>query len=127
MLEELIQYRAWRIIDTFKHDLAPFHNIYSWKDETYACFEGLYCGKAHFGIDIIVEPQSYAFQFFVKDDKKRGKELAKSMLTKAKCLDEYVCSNDRFIKKFVFPSQEEELFKYIKSFKRKLAEVTSAN
>ena len=97
-----------------------------WKDE-YACFTNLYRGKAHFGIDLLVEPDSYVFQFFERDDKRHAKDLAESMLRKMKCLNDYVCIKDRFIKKFTFPSQENELVKHIQAFNKKLAEVISAD
>ena len=124
MLDDLVLYRVEMIIERFKNDLAPFRYVNNWKDfDVY--FTDLSWKDAHLGIDIIVEPEWYTFQFWERPDSKVKNGQAKAILRKMGCLDEYTLTGDRFCKIFAFPSEEEDLIKHITDFKKKLGEVVS--
>jgi hypothetical protein len=122
MLDDLVLYRVEKIIDKFKSDLAPFRSIANYKDYD-AYFTGVIWKDAHLGLDILVGPELYSFQFWDRNDREGAKGQAKAILQKMGCLDEYNCRDGLFIKEFAFPSQEENLTEHITAFKKKLGEV----
>jgi len=126
MLDDLVLYRVEKIIDKFKSDLAPSRFIANYKDAD-ACFTGLIWKGADLGLDIMVQPESYSFQFWDRNDGEGMKGQVKAILKKRGCSDEYTPIEGRFCKDFAFPSQEENLVKHITAFKKKLGEVVLRN
>ena len=124
MLDDLVLYRVEKIIDTFKSDLAPFRSIANYKDCD-AYFTGLIWKNAHLGLDIGVEPESYSFQFWDRNDREGTKGQAKAILKTMGCLDDYTSKDGMLCKEFAFPSQEEDLIQHITAFKKKLSGVLS--
>ncbi len=126
MLEDLVLYRVEKIIDKFKSDLAPFHKISNYNDND-AYFTNLFWDEAHFGIDVVVTPECYSFRFWDRKDREGTKGLAKSILQKMNCLDEYVYSEGGFGKIFGFPAQEQSLYEHITAFKSRLIDVVATS
>lgn len=124
MLDDLVLYRVEKIIDKFKSDVAPFRSIANYKDCD-AYFTGLIWKNAHLGLDIGVEPESYSFQFWDRNDREGIKGQATAILEKMGCLDDYTPNpnSGMLCKEFAFPSQEEDLIQHITTFKKKLGEV----
>jgi len=122
MLDDLVLYRVEKIIDKFKNDLAPFRSINNYKDCD-AYFTGLNWKAAHLALDIMVEPESYRFQFWDRNDREGLKGQAKAILNKMGCFDEYTPIDGMYCKDFAFPSQEEDLIKHITAFKKQLGKV----
>ncbi len=133
MLDELVLYRAERILDHFKHEPRPFQTpwIYKGKEGTAAVFDELLWHKSDLAVDIYVEPECYRFQVFDRNFEGKGKNPAKNpakvMLQKMTCLDEYKPASDRFERVFRFPSEEEKLFEHIRAFKKRLGQVIEAD
>ena len=126
MLDALVVYRAEKIIDKFKGDLSPFCKIENYNNCD-AKFSNFRWNDASFGLDIGVESESYSFQFWDTNDREGTKGQAKAMLQKMDRLNEYAAKTSPadagvFCKEFEFPSQEEDLFRYITDFKKKLGE-----
>jgi hypothetical protein len=122
MFDDLILYRVERIIDEFKKDLHPFERIDNYKDND-AYFTGLTWKQADLGVDIMVEPDGYLFQFWHRSDPSGTKKRARSALEKMNCIRGYTVSEGGlFQKTFAFPAQEAELFEHIRAFKKKLAD-----
>ncbi len=125
MLDDLILYRVERIIEKFRNDLAPFNTIKNYLNCD-AYFFGLHWQKAHLGIDIGVEPESYAFQFWDREDRGGANGHAKAILEQMGCLTEYsVLEGGMFTRVFPFPSQDQELLDHITAFKRRLREIVT--
>ena len=124
MLDDLILYRVQRIIDRFKNDLAPFHRISNWKDAD-AYFTDCFWREAHLGIDVIVEPESYVFQFWDRNDDNGQGVHAEEILQRMGNLAHYVRDDGKFSKTFAFPSEEEELINHIVDFKRQLSTIVN--
>ena len=122
MLDDLVLYRVEKIIDKFKSDLTPFRSIANYKDCD-AYFTGLIWKNAHLGLDIGVEPESYSFQFWDRNDREGVKGQAKAILKTMGCLDDYTSKDGMLCKEFAFPSQEEDLIQHITAFKKKLGGV----
>lgn len=120
MVDDLVPYRVERIIDTFRSDLAPFKKISNYNNYD-AYFTNLMWNDAHLGLDIVVEPESYSFQFWDRNDPEGAKSQAKAMLQKMGCLGEYTSKQGKFTREFGFPSQEADLIQHIRDFKEKLA------
>ena len=125
MLDELVLYRVEKIIDTFKSDLAPFERVANWHDDT-AYFTNLIWKEAHFGIDVIVSPETSIFQFWDRDDAAGKKGFAKLMLRKMNCLGDYINHTEGFRKTFRFPADENALYDHIRSFKAKLTKAIAS-
>jgi hypothetical protein len=121
MVDDLVLYRVEKIIDKFGSDLSPFSQINNYKDFD-AYFTGLMWKGAHLGLDICVYPESYLFEFWDRNDREGAKGQARAILQKMGCLNEYTLNEGLFTKKFVFPSQEEDLIQHITAFKNKLRE-----
>jgi hypothetical protein len=124
MVDGLILYRAERIFDKFKTDQTPFTKIaVAGNNDTY--FEGCIWNGANFGLDIGVEPESYFFQFWDKEDRPGANGKAKAMLNKMGCLNNYdplpPPNEGVFCKSFIFPSEEESLITHIMDFKKNLS------
>lgn len=122
MLDDLVLYRVERIIDEFKSDLHPFHKIANWANND-AYFTNCFWGDAHLGIDVGVEPDSYTFSFWDRNDEDGKKKHAQSALEKMKCIDQYRAEGGEFKKVFAFPAEENELYQHIRSFKTRLSKV----
>ncbi len=86
MLEELVLYRADRILD--KKEGSPFQKVwlYQGKEGTAAVFDDLLWKKSQLVIDIYVEPEAYRFHFYDRDFKGQGKNPAKELLQKNEVL-----------------------------------------
>ncbi|HZQ47967.1 MAG TPA: PD-(D/E)XK nuclease family protein [Verrucomicrobiae bacterium] len=126
MLDDLTLYRVERIIDRFKGDLLPFRKIANYQDYD-AYFTGLPWKDADFGIDIVVEPELYSFQFWDRIDRDGLKGHAKTMLKEMGQLSDYTCEGGQFKKAFGFPSGEQALIEHISAFKKKLGERVLSN
>ncbi|MDE3068193.1 MAG: hypothetical protein KGJ60_11660, partial [Verrucomicrobiota bacterium] len=116
-----------RIIDLFKGKSAPFEKLWVWKNV--AVFDDLKWNGAHFALDVAVEPESYSFVFFDRNDDEgvNGQVKAKAVLQKMGSLNEYrIGQCKRFNKGFEFPSRENDLIDHIKTFKSKLADIVAA-
>jgi hypothetical protein len=124
MLQDLISYRRDKILDTFKFDKAPFTQIYEWKN--YAVLNNCHYEAVRFALDIIVEQDRYRLQFFLRsfDGETPIDCPAKTMLEATKLINEFYPEGDRWEKHFLFPSQEEEMYAFIVSFKTILKEYT---
>lgn len=120
MVEELVLFRVEKIINTFRSDLTPFRKLGNCGNDD-AIFENLLWGDAHLSIDIEVYQESYSFCFWDRNDGEAVKALARTILQKMNCLDEYISNSGMFVKTFKFPSQEDELFDHIRAFKKNLA------
>jgi hypothetical protein len=123
MVDDLILFRVERIIDKFKDvGLTPFKHIGNCGNYD-AYFDGLLWKDANLGLDIGVEPKSYSFVFWDKNDPEGAKGRAKTILEKMECLPEYNF-NGKFTRKtgFEFPSQEDDLIQHITVFKKNLDE-----
>ncbi|WP_299989391.1 PD-(D/E)XK nuclease family protein [uncultured Pontibacter sp.] len=127
MLQDLINYRRDKILDTFKFDKTPFTRVYDWKH--YAVLDNCHFDGIRFAIDIIVEQDRYRFQFFVRsyDNKETPINPATTFLQANNLIDDFFPAEDRWEKQFMFPTQEEELYAYIKSFKAILKEYTATS
>ena len=125
MVNDLVRYRVERIIDHFKHDLAPYTKVANWHDDD-AYFTGVLWEGAHLGIDVAVREESYSFGFWDRNDDAGTKGKARVMLQKMNCLDDYVYSDGHFRKSFAFPSEERALFDHIAQFKNRLANALAA-
>ena len=119
MLDELVLFRVENIIESFKADLAPFESIANWKDSD-AYFTGCYWDDGHFGIDVIVEVETYRFQFWDRDDDEGKNGRARRALKEMGILADYITDGGQFVKTFTFPNQEDALFEHIKKFKTML-------
>ncbi len=126
MVDELVLYRVERVIDKFRSDLTPFQKIANYTNSD-AYFTNLFWNDAHLGLDIVVEPESYLFMFWDRNDPEGAKGQAKAMLKKMGCLDEYAPDGGRFYQRFAFPSQEDDLIKHITDFKMDLTKVVSSD
>jgi hypothetical protein len=129
MLDELVEYRVKNIIDKFASNFTPFKKIAICGNND-AYFERCNWKDAELGLDIVVGPESYSFQFWDKADRPGKKGRAKEMLQQLDCPNEYVSNAGPdaglFCKEFAFSSQgEEDLIKHITDFKKKLGEVVS--
>jgi hypothetical protein len=123
MLDDLVLYRVERVIDEFKGDPAPFHKLFPYQNG--ALFQNLIFGEADFEMSVWVEDKIYWFIFVDRNDREGVNGHAKAMLQKMGCPDEYICKGGIFSKEFSFPSQQKDLIKHIKAFKKKLGEVVS--
>lgn len=126
MLEDLILYRVEKLIAHFQYDLAPFGRIANCNDND-AYLTGLHWNDAHLGLDIWVGPDSYALQFWDRNDRPRANGRAEAILQKMGCVSDFTIRNDCFNKDFAFPAQEQELIDYVTNFKKKLATATTAS
>ena len=128
MLDELVLYRAERIVDHFKDEPSPFQNlwIYKGKEGTAAVFDDLQWNKSHLVVDVYVEPERYRLDVYDRNFKGEGKNPALVILQKKSCLDEYKPRDNGFVRVFRFPSQEEKLFEHIRAFKKRLRQVIEA-
>jgi len=122
MVEDLILYRVEKIIDTFQNDLAPFTRIGNWKDVD-AYFTNPVWLEPHLGIDIGVEPESYSFLFWDRNDRPGVKGFARAALEEMGCLGDYQPTDLGFGKTFAFPSEEEALYSHVRNFKMELSRV----
>ena len=121
MVDDLILFRAERIIDKFKSDPDPFHKLFVYQNG--AIFQNAVFGEASLDVGIWVEEEIYWFLFTDKNDPEGVKGRPKAMLQKMGCLDDYTLKKGgQFWKGFEFPSQDEVLFKHIADFKKKLKE-----
>ena len=120
MLDELIPYRVERIIDKFKGDAAPFRTAFSYQDG--ALFQDPSFGEPNLQMAVWVLPNASLFEFHVRNDPEDTKGQVKALLQQMGCRDdEYARNHDGFFtKEFEFPSQEEDLIRHIKDFKKKL-------
>ena len=119
MLDDLILYRVEMIIARFQNDLAPFTAINNYQDCD-AYFTGFRRGGTHFGIDVIVELESYSFQFWDRDDREGVNGHAKLLLQEMKRLEGYSVTGGMFTKEFAFPMQREALIEHIVTFKKQM-------
>lgn len=126
MIDDLILFRAERIVETFKNDLKPFGkiSIYAGND---AYFTGLLWGEAHLGIDVVVEERSYVFQFWDRNDRDGKNSKAKQVLQNMGCQKDYEETGGLFSKSFLFPAGETDLISHIKGFKKKLGDHVRSN
>lgn len=122
MLDDLVPFRVGKIIDKFKTDLSPFNKIANHQNYD-AYFTGLLWNDAHFGIDVVVEPELYLFQFWDRKDRAGVRGHAKSILEAMNQFDKYhLREGGMYCREFSFPSQERDLVEHITDFKQKLAE-----
>jgi len=126
MLADLTLYRVERIIDEFKHDLAPFTAVANWKDED-AYFTGVEVGAAHFGIDVMIESEVSMFCFWDRNDREGKLERARKLLVRMGRLQEYRFDGGWFVKCFRFPEDETELYVHIRSFKERLSQIVNGD
>jgi len=124
MIDDLILYRVERIIDRFKHDLAPFHKIANWHDNV-AYLTDCFWHRAHFGIDVIVEPEKYVFKFWDRNDDWGKAGRAKAILQQMGCLADYSRDGGCLNREFAFPAQERQLIQHISLFKRNLSRIVT--
>jgi hypothetical protein len=124
MLEDFIPYRAQRLLDHFKHDLTPFTDVDIHRDTT-VFFTGVEVGDSHLGIDVTISFDHSNFMFWDRNDREGSRGRAQEVLEKMGILEEYTSNNGYFRRKqgFAFPSQEAELYEYIKSFKQQLGDM----
>jgi hypothetical protein len=132
MLDDLVVYRRDRIIETFNGNPVPFTKIVPWNN--YALFLDLVQGAANLCVDVIVEAECYRFVFWDRNNNsgKHPENPAQPVLREMGCIDEYteimMDNTVRFAKKhaFLFPSQEQNLYQYIREFNEKLNKVMLA-
>jgi hypothetical protein len=122
MLDELVKYRTEMIIEKFKSDLTPFTNISNYQNWV-ACFTGFISGEADLELGIGVYPEWYSLEFLDRNDRSGTKSHAKEILHKMGCLNDYTFEKGRFKSRKIvaFPSEEENLFDRIASFKTELS------
>lgn len=127
MLQDLINYRRDKILDTFKFDKDPFTQVYEWNN--YAVLNNCHYDDVRFALDIIVEQDRYRLQFFVRsfDGEARLECPAKTLLQSTNLIEDFFPAGDRWEKHYLFPSQEEEMYAYIKSFKAILKKHTASS
>src|SRR5665213_3517758 len=116
MLDGLVGYRIDNIVDRFGKEPRPFTKIYNYNGQC-AAFTGCLWQKAHFCIDVWVDPGNYRVQFFDRNDSTGSKGCARSALERMKCLDQYKQNGNRVVTVFEFPRQEKELLQHIEDFK----------
>jgi len=121
MLDELIIYRADRIVEKYKDDPAPFDKVFYYD-------EGALFQRSQIpNLTMAVWPglEDYLFTFHDRNDPEGTRGQTKATLQKMGCLGDYAFKGGQFhmVKKFAFPSQEEDLIRHLTDFKRKLGEV----
>lgn len=119
ILGELILYRAQRIEEIFKNDLAPFSKIEIYRGN-FVLFTGLESGEAELSIDIIVDRGISTFCFWDRRDLEGIRGVARQVLKEMRIEEQYIW-NQGFTKEFLFPSQEGELIDHIRFFKNELS------
>jgi hypothetical protein len=125
MLDDLVLYRVERLIEYFKNDPSPFQQIRIYLNVD-AYFTGLLWNDAHLGLDITVEPKSYKFEFWDRNDREGTKRRANEILDKMGSVNDYTRSGGSFVKMFSFPSEEQELIRHVSEFKNKLRRATES-
>ena len=125
MLGDLILYRVQMLIEKFGGNLEPFKRIKNY-DDYVAYFEGLSWNQANVGLDMIVLANSYAVQVWDRSDPQRSQGRAELLLQSLGCFDEFTLYNERYIKNFVFPTQEQEMIEYVTNFKKNLVTLTKS-
>jgi hypothetical protein len=123
MLADLISYRRENILDLCRKSCHPFTKVYGW-GTNYAVLDNFFKDNMHFAIDIIAESEFYRFQFiermYLRD--KKGDDPILPFLESSGFIKEFKQNGDRKEKLFDFPSQEDELYKFIPEFLNKVRE-----
>ncbi|WP_162427883.1 PD-(D/E)XK nuclease family protein [Pontibacter pudoricolor] len=119
MLQDLIKYRRDKIIDEFRFSYLPFTRIRDWNN--YAVIDNYFLGESNFALDVIVEQDRYRAQFFDRNYDRNKAPLSQAnpatvVLEKLDIFSGFTEAGDRWEKRFLFPSQEKELYEFIASF-----------
>ena len=125
MLDDLADYRTERIVDAFRNDAAPFGRVTVYTNHPDAVFMELYYCGAHFGIDVWSDVDRYRLWFWDRGDEPCVNGRAQRMLERIGLINEFKqpggeCGK-RFAREFDFPSQENDLYEFLKTFKHSLS------
>ena len=128
MLDDLIGFRRDLVLEHFKYSYAPFSNR-PWAYHNSAIFQDALWHDAELGVDIGAGPEDYSFYFW---DRKhiKGKpktDWAKQALEQMGNFDEFILQEEGigYVKRFVFPTEENQLYNYMKDFQQKLKTLIS--
>jgi PD-(D/E)XK nuclease superfamily len=119
MVDDLIEYRWSKIMETFKHCHEPFGRLNPYHKEA-ACFVDIDYPDSNLELHVRVEPNRYIVAL---PDYKYKKASVEGILTKMGRLAEFTLVDDEFVKAFKFPQEEDALYEQIRSFIKRLSEV----
>jgi hypothetical protein len=120
MLNDLILYRVNKLIEEFRVNCNPFDSVNNWKDFVVYFFK-LPFQQADLSIDIGVYQEHYSFQFWDRNHKSQGVgPIVSMLLTKLNMEREFHEEGNRMCKEFKFPTQENELYDFIRKFNERL-------
>lgn len=122
MLDGLKSHRAERIIDTFRNRFQPFSKILIWNGEVYFGQDNI----DRLAIGIYIMENSYDIEFWDKDffDKKTTENLAELSVKKINYTSILKINHEgSMVCSFKFPSEENQLYKFIEEFSCKLSTV----
>jgi len=121
MLDALILNRTEALIERFYDDRYPFHQLYTslW---TNVVFSTLEWNGAAFRMDITCQANGYTFKFWDQNDKEGVYGRARSMIRQMNYFNADIWQGGVFRKEFEYPDEENDLYQYITTFKKMLAE-----
>jgi hypothetical protein len=127
MWDELINYRAQMIIDKFQTDFAPFEKPFrSRSGDVGVLFKA---GSGNTGLCMVVWVRTDSYLFVFNNDPGGEEGNAGAILKGMGIRDEFTFEKKWGVfqktKTFAFPSEEDQLYKYISAFKKKLGEQLS--
>jgi hypothetical protein len=122
MFSDLILFRTERIIDEFRLEPAPFKRVGNYIDRDAVFFDYM-AGEANLTIDVWSHDTNYEVIFWDRAADQSGvKGLAKIQLAQIGLLSEFQEEQKGFVRLFDFPSQEHELYAFLRCLKAKLQE-----
>jgi hypothetical protein len=119
MLDDLIEYRWSKIMETFKPCHEPFGRLNPYRKEA-ACFVDIDYPDSNLELHVRVEPNRYIVAL---PDYKYKKASVEGILAKMGRLAEFSLVDDEFVKEFKFPQEEAALYEHIRVFNKRLSEV----
>jgi hypothetical protein len=119
MIEELASYRIERILDEFRNNPKPFYQVRKTRTDIVR-FENCEIDNSKYSIDICAEIDKYKFQFWDINFSNEGENPAKILLQKLNYFDCFVPVDYWFERIFKFPSEEKELYDFIREIKKRL-------
>jgi PD-(D/E)XK nuclease superfamily len=119
MMSDLPAFRCQRVMDAFRHDTAPFRELWLYKTAV-AVFEGFGEGNIKVHVDCTL-PDCTKVQFFNNENDPES-ILPRRILVEVGMLDQFTMNQGAgwFTRVFLFPAQEDELYQFIRDFKSAL-------
>jgi len=121
MLDSLVVNRTEGIIERFENDRYPFPQLYA-SQWTHAIFAAVDWNGAAFRIDIGCQANGYSFRFWDENDRQGVHGRAREIIGRMNYFNADIWQGGVFRKEFEYPAEEDDLYLYIATFKRMLAE-----